>query len=477
MIFYNMLILSSFEFKIYIFDYQLKNLTMRQKLLLTALLAASWTMHSQWATQNTGFTANSRGLDEIHIIDANTVWAKGYDGVAGANVQIFTKTTNGGTTWTPGTINIGSTTLEITNLMPISATTAWVGAVHPTNGLGGVWKTTNGGANWTKQNTTAYSTAGASFFNVVHFFDENNGVTQGDPVAGEFEVYTTNNGGTSWTAVAAASIPDPESDEYGYNGGNVAAGNSFWFVTNKGKLYRTTDMGVTWTKLNTPISDFSATAVGGQIFFSDNNNGILLARSTTGSGSSAINTYTLYKTSNGGTSWDSGASYTAPYTNLAYIKGTNILVGNGKDENDNFFTGYSNNNGTTWTQIDTGVQRISIAFLNGTTGWASGFTTVTGGVSTGGIYKYTGSTLGMEDFATGKTFKAYPNPANDQLNLSGTSINEVAIYDLLGKQVLNQKFSAQDQVSLNISNLETGMYILTATNDSGAQETIKFAKQ
>ncbi|MBC8643120.1 hypothetical protein H9W95_00290 [Flavobacterium lindanitolerans] len=54
--------------------------------------------------------------------------------------------------------------------------------------------------------------------------------------------------------------------------------------------------------MNTPISDFSATAVGGQIFFSDNNNGILLARSTTGSGSSAINTYTLYKTSNGGTS-------------------------------------------------------------------------------------------------------------------------------------------------------------------------------
>ncbi|MBC8643121.1 T9SS type A sorting domain-containing protein [Flavobacterium lindanitolerans] len=83
----------------------------------------------------------------------------------------------------------------------------------------------------------------------------------------------------------------------------------------------------------------------------------------------------------------------------------------------------------------------------------------------------------MEDFASGKTFKAYPNPANDQLNLSGTSINEVAIYDLLGKQVLNQKFSAQDQVNLNVSGLGTGMYILTATNDSGALETIKFAKQ
>ncbi|TPD65558.1 T9SS type A sorting domain-containing protein [Flavobacterium microcysteis] len=448
---------------------------MKQKLLLMALLAASWTMQSQWATQNTGFTAASRGLDEIHIVDANTVWAKGYDGSAtGANVQIFTKTTNGGTTWTTGTINVGSATLEITNLMPINATTAWAGAVHPTNGLGGVWKTTNGGTSWTKQNTGAYSTIGSSFFNVVHFFDENNGVTEGDPVAGEFEVYTTSNGGTTWTAVPAASLPNPESDEYGYNGGNVAAGNSFWFVTNKGKLYRTTDMGATWTKLDTPITDFSATAVGGQIFFSDNNNGILLARSTTGSGSSAVNTYTLYKTSNGGTSWDSGASYTSNYTNLNYIKGTNVLVGTGTD-GDNFFTGYSNNNGTSWTQIDSGVQRVSIAFLNGTTGWASGFTT--GATPTEGIYKYTGSALGIEDIASGKTFKAYPNPANNQLNLSGASINEVAIYDLLGKQILNQKFSSQDQVSLNVSGLETGMYVLTATNDSGAKETIKFAKQ
>lgn len=448
---------------------------MKQKLLLTAMLVASWTMHSQWAIQNTGFTAASRGLDEIHIVDANTVWAKGYDGsITNTNVQIFTKTTNGGTTWTPGTINVGSAALEITNLMPISTTVAWAGAVHPNNGLGGVWKTTNGGTSWTKQNTAAYSTAGASFFNVVHFFDENNGVTQGDPVAGEFEVYTTNNGGTSWTAVPAASLPDPESGEYGYNGGNVAAGNSFWFVTSKGKLYRTTDMGATWTKLDTPITDFSATAVGGQLFFSDNNNGILLARSTSGSGSTAVNTYTLYKTSNGGTSWDAGASYIAPYTNLAYIKGSTVLVGNGTD-GDNYFSGYSTNNGTTWTQIDSGVQRVSIAFLNGTTGWASGFTTGSG--TTEGIYKYTGAALGIEDFASGKTFKAYPNPANDQLNLSGASINEVAIYDLLGKQVLNQKFSSQDQVSLNVSGLGTGMYVLTATNDSGAKETIKFAKQ
>lgn len=449
---------------------------MKQKLLLTAVLISSWAMHSQWATQNSGFTTASRGIDEIKIVDANTVWGKGYDGTtANANVQIFTRTTNGGTSWTTGTINVGNTAFEITNIIPVSGTTAWAGAVHPTNGRGGVWKTTNGGTSWTKQNTTAYS-ASSSFFNVVHFFDANNGITEGDAVSGEFEVYRTTDGGTTWSPIPAASLPDPIGDEYGYNGGNIAAGNSFWFVTSKGKLYRTTDMGVTWTKLDTPINDFSGTAVGGQIFFSDNNNGILIARSTVGTGETAVNTFMLHKTTDGGATWSSGTSYTVPYRSLAYINGTTVLIGTGTAD-DVASTAYSNDNGTTWTQIDTGVQRVSVAFLNGTTGWASGFTTVTGGISTGGVYKYTGASLGIEDIASNKTFKVYPNPANNQLNLSGASINEVAVYDLLGKQVLTQKFSAQDQVSLNVSGLETGMYVLTATNDSGAKETIKFAKQ
>lgn len=450
---------------------------MKKTLLFLSLFAAAG-MNAQWTDQDTNFPEASRGVQNIEIINANVVWALGYDGTtANANVQEFTRTINGGANWIQGNIEIFDSNLTITNLSAVSATTAFAGAVDADNGGGGVYKTIDGGETWTNSNPTGYTTGQpatlTSYFNVVHFFDANNGLTQGDPIGsgfGEFEVYRTTNGGTTWTLVPGSALPDPASGEYGYNGGNVAAGNSFWFVTNKGKLYRTTDMGATWTKLNTPITDFSATTVGGQIFFSDNNNGILIARS----GPQATATYTLYKTTDGGTTWGAGASYTAPYRNVAYIKGTTVLVGTGTAGTVQS-TAYSTDNGTTWTQIDSGTQRTSIAFLDGSTGWAGGFTDGVTGL--GGIYKYSGAALGIEDIASNKTFKVYPNPANNQLNLSGASINEVAVYDLLGKQVLTQKFSAQDQVSLNVSGLETGMYVLTATNDSGAKETVKFAKQ
>lgn len=447
---------------------------MKKTLLLAVAFALNYSANAQWTAQNTNFTADSRGVEDIKIVDANTVWALGYDGssTTPANVQEFTKTTNGGTTWTTGTVNVSNTGLTLTNISAASSTVAWVGAVDAANGGGGVWKTSDGGATWTKQNTSAYSTTGslASYFNVVHFFDANNGLTQGDPIGtgvGEFEVYRTTNGGTSWTAVPAASLPNPATGEYGYNGGNVGAGNSFWFVTNKGKLYRTTDQGITWTKLNTPITDFSATNVGGQIFFSDNNNGILLART----GNTTTGTYTLYKTSDGGTTWGTGTPYTQPYRSLAYVPGTSILVGTGLNGT-TYSSAKSQDNGTTWTPIDTGTQRTSVSFLNATTGWAGGFTSD----GTGGIFKYTGASLGTNDIALDSSFKIFPNPANGELNLSGSAISEIAIYNLLGRQVLNQKFATQDQVSLNVSGLETGMYLLTATNETGASQTIKFVK-
>ena len=152
--------------------------------------------YGEWIAQNSGFSASSRGINYISIADANTVWATAYDGSGGgANVQEFTKTTNGGQTWTPGTINLGNSGLGISMVHAIDANTAWV-AAYPTAGgqTGGIWKTTNGGNSWSRQNSASYNNA-ASFTNVVYFWDANVGFCQGDPINGEFELYTTNNGG------------------------------------------------------------------------------------------------------------------------------------------------------------------------------------------------------------------------------------------------------------------------------------------
>ena len=50
-----------------------------------------------WIEQASGFWEASRGVNYIHAVDENVVWAAGYDGLnpTGPN-QEFTKTINGG---------------------------------------------------------------------------------------------------------------------------------------------------------------------------------------------------------------------------------------------------------------------------------------------------------------------------------------------------------------------------------------------
>src|SRR5690606_35089027 len=90
------------------------------------------------------------------------------------------------------------------------------------------------------------------------FFDINNGITQGDPASGYFEIYTTTDGGTNWTRVPNANIPTPLSGEYGYNNMFETVGDIIWFATNKGRLYKSTDKGLNWTVSQTPATDFGS---------------------------------------------------------------------------------------------------------------------------------------------------------------------------------------------------------------------------
>ena len=234
-----------------------------KKVLLSAMVLASTATFAQgWTVQSSGFSEPSRGVNKINIVSPSVVWALAYDGQDLDNeIQEFTRTTDGGNTWIPGTI-AEADGMMLTNVSAVDGNTAYVGMVSRSDGMGGLVKTTDGGATWEFLNEENYVSTD-SFFNVVHFFDANNGVTQGDPVNGQYELFRTSDAGATWTAVAA---PAPQGGEYGYNGGNPHAGTSFWYVNNKGNIYRTTDMGMTFEKFNAPVTDFSGTNAGGDLF-------------------------------------------------------------------------------------------------------------------------------------------------------------------------------------------------------------------
>ena len=83
--------------------------------------------------------------------------------------------------------------------------------------------------------------------------------------------------------------------------------------------------------------------------------------------------------------------------------------------------------------------------------------------------------LGNSDFDK-NSFTAYPNPVKDILNVSFTQdITDVAVYNILGQQVLFKKLNAT-KGQVDMSNLSSGTY-LVKVNSENAVKTIKVIKQ
>ncbi len=339
-----------------------------------------------WNTQATGFTTASRGIRHVEIVNSNVAWAVAYDG-SGSNAVIrdYTRTIDAGQTWVPGNIPIASS-YAIANITSSHQDTAWASLFPNTATVAaqGVYQTTNGGTTWTRQSTASYNTA-SSFINFVHFFNGNDGVAQGDPAGGYFEIYTTNNGGTTWTRVNSANIPAPiAADEYGTIGYFTASGNSIWFLTTKGRIFRSADKGATWAVASTPLGT-SVTLTN--IAFKNATNGLL-----TGVDLNSVD-IGIYQTTDAGATWSllttntagignkSGLTYVPGTTGTYYVSGANTTAGAG--------SAYSTDNGATWTSIDA-IQHTSIDFFSETVGWSGSFNTSS---TVGGMFKIGNSSL------------------------------------------------------------------------------------
>ncbi|MEN9336005.1 MAG: hypothetical protein RLZZ500_992 [Bacteroidota bacterium] len=82
------------------------------------------------------------------------------------------------------------------------------------------------------------------------------------------------------------------------------------------------------------------------------------------------------------------------------------------------------------------------------------------------------SSLGANAFAT-PSFTLYPNPAQDFIQLNPDfHFQKIQLFDLLGKEVT---FSIE-KGSIPIAHLESGMYILQATQENGVISATKFLK-
>lgn len=441
---------------------------MKKILLFISALFVSVSAYSQyWSTQNSAFATASRGIAGMEVFDANTVWAFAYDGVTTSNnVQEFTKTSNGGTTWSSGTIEIGDSNLGIANISGVSGTTAWVAAYDTTTGIGGAYKTSDGGASWVAQQ--ALTTSGESWVDWVHFFDANNGLLMGDPEGGYFEIYKTSDGGATWTRVPSASIPAPLSSEYGYNAGYYAVGNNVFFYTNKGRIIKSTDKGNTWSIALTTgtITDFGSATVNGDMAWSDANNGIVFRKTWSGTTPTAL---TIHRTTNGGTSWSTvtytGIAATDKISDVTYVPGTTTLVATASAGG----SWKSLDNGTTWVAIDSGIQHLGVRCADINTCYSGGFNT---SATVGGMFKST-TALAVDNASLLTKSSIFPNPSKGEFNLkTSKKVVSISVFDATGKLVLTTKAT-----SFNLSSLPKGVYIMNASYTDGSKEERKLIKE
>lgn len=69
----------------------------------------------------------------------------------------------------------------------------------------------------------------------------------------------------------------------------------------------------------------------------------------------------------------------------------------------------------------------------------------------------------------------YPNPVGNQLNISSNdTMKAYEIYNLLGKRIIRKVSNAKQ---IDVSNLESNLYLITVETETGEKKTMKFIKK
>jgi hypothetical protein len=85
------------------------------------------------------------------------------------------------------------------------------------------------------------------------------------------------------------------------------------------------------------------------------------------------------------------------------------------------------------------------------------------------------NTLGVEDFSS-SNFKVFPNPSSNTWNVSSSAVvNSVAVYDILGKQVITLTPNT-NEVAIDASSLNPGIYFAEISGVNGSK-TVKLIKE
>jgi len=355
--------------------------TMRKNLFFLAFMLLSIVMNAQtWTQQTTNMAGSSTGVDQISAVDSNIVWINGFNGSGTTQrVKLCARTQNGGTNWVAGSYTGFGASVFPQVLCGVTYNKAFAIAMDTaSNGFASFWKTTDGGANWSLV-SGVMNTGSTTFADGVMFWNLDKGFCYGDPVpavGGKFDIYYTTDGGTSWIPTLAANVTTPLSGEYGYNGFECTAkmeGGYAAFITNMGRVYKTSDYGVNWSV--TTSAPFAAIGTG-KIYITGNNKMIAAGMAT---GATA---FTWKQTVDGGANWTTYATAANFYSYaMTYVPYSNNMLVSSSPASGASGVSYSNNSGTSWTNFTDALlqtsginnQCLAVGFSDINHGWVGNY--------------------------------------------------------------------------------------------------------
>ncbi|QJX00573.1 WD40/YVTN/BNR-like repeat-containing protein [Frigoriglobus tundricola] len=327
---------------------------MKQSFAIVALIALGHSSaNGQWHPQSIKTEADFRGLS---VVSAKIAWVSGTKGT-------FGRTTDGGKTWSAGTVP-DADKLDFRDVEAFGEATAYLMSAGPGSGSR-IYKTTDAGKTWALQFKCAEPEA---FFDAIAFWDEKHGIALSDPVKGRFPVIVTEDGGANWKPLPEKSQPVALPNEGAFAASGtclVTRGESdVWFCTGGAKtarVFHSTDRGQTWTASETPLLAGIESAGAFSIAFRDQKHGVIVGGDYRKPDDTRATTAT---TSDGGKTWTLIDKALPFRSGVAWANDRWVAVGTSGSD-------FSRDDGRSWKPLDQGKYN-SVGFTASGEGWAVG---------------------------------------------------------------------------------------------------------
>ncbi|MBC8319882.1 MAG: T9SS type A sorting domain-containing protein [Bacteroidetes bacterium] len=407
----------------------------KSHLLLFTFVLIGFKCFAQWEPQNSGTT---KRLKDVFFTNVDTGYAVGNNDTGDGGIIL--KTTNGGIDWI--TLMIADT-LEFNSVYFTDANTGYVaGSKQYWSNPAIILKTTNGGISWSIVFNYSYSNESGASLVSVYFPGPNTGYAVGNIMYTSMGtspfIIKTSNGGANWTI--NDSIPGDKLSSIFFT--SIDTG----YAVGDNKVLRTTNGGTNWEVQTLSVVNMK------DVFFANANTGYIIGSMHEG--------YSVeLKTIDAGISW-SPLNIGGMFPPLPFLSIYFTDANTGYFVNDEIFK--TLNGGGSWMNQYMGeYSYTSVFFPVPDTGYIVGSNGTILKTINGGITR-----IGKKE-KSNKLFSFYPNPANDNITISSTSltgITQLLIFNVSGEKVIERQLT-NIETQISVSALPGGVYFVRLQNE------------